>query len=101
MTMDNLSATILILCLLSYVAGAAGGLVFLRCEKVANFVAFGFGSLAALCGAIFCVASLATGAPGSNQSIELLPRLIPYLRFTIRPDALSLFFTMIVSVLGL
>src|ERR1043166_7377325 len=99
--MDNLSATLLNLGLLGYIVGAAAGLMFLRFEKAANLLAFGGASLAALCGVISCVASLATGAASVNQSFELFPSLIPYLRFTVRLGPLGAFFGLIVSLLGL
>jgi hydrogenase-4 component B len=99
--MDNLSATLLNLGLLGYVVGAVAGLVFLRFEKAANLFAFGCASLASLCGVISCVASLATGAAGANQSFALFPSLIPYVQFTVRLDPLGAFFGLIVSLLGL
>jgi hydrogenase-4 component B len=98
--MDKL-ATLLNLGLLGYVVGAVAGLLFLRFDKAANLFSFGCASLAAVCGVIFCVSSLVTGAAAANQSFELFPSLIPYVRFSIRPDPLSLFFTLIVSLLGL
>ncbi|MCI0539435.1 MAG: hydrogenase 4 subunit B, partial [Verrucomicrobiales bacterium] len=99
--MDSLSLTLLTLVLGGYVAGAGAGVLFLRAEKLANLFTFGCSSLAAFSGLIFCGYSLATGATGINQQIQLLPALIPYVQFTIRIDPLGAFFGLIVSLLGL
>ena len=99
--MDSMPHTLLILALLGYLVGGLGGLLFMRAERLANLFAFGCASLAALCGVISCVASLATGITGANQSFALFPSLIPYLEFTARLDSLGAFFGLIVSLLGL
>jgi hydrogenase-4 component B len=98
--MDNLSAPLLNLILLGYVTGAAAASLFLRAEKLANLSAFGCASLASLCGIVSSAVALATGAAATNQSVELLPSLIPYIKFTIRLDPLGAFFLLIVSLLG-
>ena len=98
--MENLPATLLNLSLTGYVLGAAAGLLFLRAEKLANVFTFGCGSLASLCGIVSSVMALVTGAAAANQSVQLLPSLIPYIQFTIRMDPLSAFFLLIVSLLG-
>jgi hydrogenase-4 component B len=98
--MDDL-ATLLNLGLLGFVAGAGAGLLAFRFERAANIFSFGCASVAALCGVIFSVFSLATGAAAANQSVELFPSLIPYVQFSVRADPLSVFFTLIVSLLGL
>jgi hydrogenase-4 component B len=99
--MDNLPSTLLLLTLLGYVAGALAGLLCLRAEKLANYFAFGCASLSALSGVIASVSLLATGTGGAPLTMQLLPALIPYVRFTIRLDPLGLFFTLIVSLVGL
>jgi hydrogenase-4 component B len=99
--MDSLPHTLLTVTLLGYVVGAVAGLLFLRAERLANLFAFGCASLAALCGVISCIASLATGAAAANQSFALFPSLVPYVQFTARLDPLGAFFGLIVSLLGL
>jgi hydrogenase-4 component B len=99
--MDNLVATSLNLNLLGYVVGGLAGLLFCRFERAANVYAFGCASIASLCGVISCVVSLATGVASANESVELLPALIPYVQFTVRLDPLAAFFGLIVSLLGL
>lgn len=90
---------LLLIGLMLYGLGAVAGLIFLRAEKLANGVSFGCGALAGLCGTIACAYSLASGA--ASRSLELFPPLFPYARFTIRADALGLYFGLIVSLLGL
>ena len=97
---ENLPATLLNLSLAGYVIGAVAGLLFLRVEKLANVFTFGCASLASLCGAVSSVMALVTGAAAANQSVQLLPSLIPYIQFTIRVDPLSAFFLLIVSLIG-
>lgn len=97
--MDHLSTTLLLLTLLGYVAGAVAGLLCLRAERLANYCAFGCAALSAFGGVVASVAGLAAGV--AHPSVQLLPALIPYVQFTIRPDPLGLFFTLIVSLVGL
>jgi hydrogenase-4 component B len=98
--MDTLAPALLHVGLLGYVAGALTGLAFARRERSANFFSFGLAALAGLCGVFACAAALASGATASSQSLELVPSLIPYVRFSIRADALGCFFGLIVSLLG-
>ena len=99
--MDHLPLTLLVLTLLGYVFGAVAGLLCLRAERLANYCSFGLASLAALCGVVASISALAAGAGGAPQTVQLLPALIPYVRFTIRLDPLGLFFTLLVSLVGL
>ncbi len=98
--MDLSPITLLTLALLGYVAGGLAGLVFCRWERLANFFSFGFATLAAVCGAVGCALLLATGATTAPIQLQLLPTLIPYVQFTVRLDSLSVFFGLIVSLLG-
>ena len=88
------------LTLLGYAAGALAGLVFLRAARPANYFAFGCAALGALGGVVASIWALAAGAV-TAPSLQLLPSLVPYLKFTIRLDPLGLFFTLLVSLLGL
>ena len=99
--MGQLPLTLLLLTLVGYVAGAVAGLLCLRAERAANICAFGLAALAALTGVVASVTGLLAGAAHAHQSIEILPALIPYVRFSIRLDPLGLFFTLIVSLVGL
>jgi hydrogenase-4 component B len=99
--MDQLAFTLLLLTMVGYVAGAATGLICLRAGRLANFGAFGIAALAALSGVVASVAGLLAGAGQAHPSVQILPALIPYVRFSIRPDPLSLFFTLLVSLVGL
>src|SRR5205823_6669298 len=84
-----------------YVIGAAAGLLLLRTDRLASLASFGCASLGALCGLVSSLNLLASGTAGPGASIQLLPPLIPYVQFSARADALSLFFVMIVSLVGL
>ena len=99
--MDRLPQTLLLLTILGYVLGAAASLFCLRAGKAANVLAFGIAALAALNGVVASVAGLLTGAATARCSVQILPALIPYIRFSIRLDALGLFFTLLVSLVGL
>ena len=98
--MDITPTTLLPLALVGYVLGCAAGLLFLRHERVANFCSFGCATVAALCGAVACVMSLAANSAAAAVQLQLLPTLIPYVQFTVRLDPLSAFFGLIVSLLG-
>jgi len=99
--MDISPTTLLVLALLGYIAGGLAGLAFCRHEKLANFCSFGCGTLAALCGTVACIMSLATGATTvASLQLQLLPTLIPYVQFTISLDPLSAFFGLLVSLLS-
>ncbi|HEU0009211.1 MAG TPA: hydrogenase 4 subunit B [Verrucomicrobiae bacterium] len=93
-------ATLLISSLCGYLLGSVAGLVFVRREKVANVCSFGAGSLAALCGLVAAILHLARGTGATAPQFELLPALIPYIKFSVRLDALGAFFLLIVSLLG-
>src|SRR5580765_5255698 len=98
--MDELALILFKCSLAGYAAGAVMGLLLLRFEKLATVFGFGIASLSALCGLVSSVISLAGGGALSNASFPVLPSLIPYVQFSVRLDALSLFFVMIVSLLG-
>ncbi len=99
--MDQLPLLLVIFALVGYVAGAVAGLLCLRAERAANVSAFGFAALASLTGVVGSVMALLTGAAQAHQSVQILPVLIPYIRFSIRLDPLGLFFTLLVSLVGL
>jgi len=99
--MDLLPLLLLRLTLAGYVAGIVVALLSLRAEKAANYGAFGCAALSALGGVVACIAGLALGAPHGSESVQLLPSLVPFVQFTIRLDALGLFFGLLVSLLGL
>jgi hydrogenase-4 component B len=92
--------TLLIAALCGYAVAAMGGLLFMRREKVAAAFSFGVAALSGLSGLLAGLFILA-GAP-PDAPLQLLPPLIPpYIMFTIRLDALSAFFLVVVSLLGL
>ena len=92
--------TLLVASLCGYVVGAVLGLLFMRREKLANALSFGVGALSALSGLLAALLFLSSGAGLPAPQFELLPALIPYIKFTVRLDALGAFFLLIVSLLG-
>jgi hydrogenase-4 component B len=97
--MSDLSALLLNLALLGYVAGAAAGLLFVRAERLANYLSFGSGALGAGCGAVACAVALANGA--SRPLFDLFGSWLPYVQFRAHLDPLGAFFGLIISLLGL
>src|ERR1019366_2251395 len=83
-----------------YVAGAAGGLLFMRREKLANVFSFGAAALSGLSGLLAALLFLAGGTGMAALQMELLPSSIPYIQFTVKLDPLGAFFLLIVSLLG-
>ncbi len=98
--MNTHPATLLIASLCGYVLGAVAGLLFMRRERLANVCSFGAASLSALVGLLAALLFLAGGSGAAFPRTELLPALNPYIRFTVRLDALGAFFLLIVSLLG-
>ena len=93
--------SLLVISLCGYAIGAAGSLLLMRREKLANVFSFGVGSLSALGGLLAALAYLSAGPGAAVSKIDLLPSFIPYIQFTVRLDPLGAFFLLIVSLLGL
>jgi len=98
---------LLLVSLCGYALGALGGLLFLRREKLAAAFCFGVAALSALSGLLAGLLLLAGAPANPDGPLDLLPPLIPgisplipSLKFTVRLDALSAFFLVIVSLLG-
>ena len=95
-------ATLLKTALLGYVFGAVASLLCCRREKPATFFGFAPATAAAACGVLASVSFLAGGAAAPVEKFNVLvPGLIPYVQFSVRLDALSAFFLLIVSTLAL
>ncbi|MBI5394558.1 MAG: hydrogenase 4 subunit B [Verrucomicrobia bacterium] len=94
-------ATLLVISLCGYLIGAVGSLLFMRRERLAAGFAFGAATLSGLSGLLGALFFLAGGAGVAPPQFELFPPLIPYIHFSVRLDALSAFFLMLVSLLGL
>ncbi len=87
--------------LCAYAIGIGGSLLCLRRERLANLAAFGSAGLASLCGILAAAAALTRGPAGGAVALELWPPLVPYVSLGFKLDALSAFFLLVVSVLGL
>src|ERR1700690_2129751 len=99
--MEFTPATLLSVTFPAYALGAVAGLAFFRRERLANGLAFGLATLAALCGLLAGGLCLMGSPAFDTVRMQLLPVLIPYLSISIRVDALSAFFLIVVSAVGL
>jgi hydrogenase-4 component B len=86
--------------LLAYAAGMVGSLSALGREKAANCIGFGGAILGGLCGIGAAVLGLASGAAGPAAAFEVWPSAVPYVKFSVKLDALGAFFVLIVSLLS-
>ena len=93
-------ATLLVVSLCGYAVGAVAGLLFLRREKLAAALSFGAAALSGLVGLLAALLFLGSGASAPSWHGELMPTLIPYIKFSLRLDGLGAFFLMLVSLLG-
>lgn len=99
--MDLLSPSLLLKAALwTYVIGGAGSLLLMRRDKLANFVGFGGALIASLFGLGSALLFLMAGGSQSLSSFELWNSLIPYVRLTIKLDALGAFFLLLLSFMG-
>jgi hydrogenase-4 component B len=83
-----------------YAAGGVGSLLALRKEKLANLIGFGGGTLGGLSGIGAVLGFLKSGRAAQPVAFDLWTSLIPYLRLSIKLDALGAFFLLIVSLLA-
>jgi hydrogenase-4 component B len=86
--------------LLAYAAGIVGSLLALGREKAANGIGFGSAIVGGLCGIGAAVLALVSGPAGAAAAFELWPCGVPYLKLSVKLDALGAFFVLIVSVLS-
>ena len=95
------SATLLTVALGVYLAGTAVSLIWQRAERVANALGFGLAALGGACGVVFSAASLAGGRAITLPPTTLWLGPAAGVRFVVAVDALSSFFVLIVSLVGL
>jgi hydrogenase-4 component B len=93
--------TLLVASLCGYSVAAVAGLLFMRRERLAAAISFGVAALSASSSLLAGLLFLAGAPSGGDGPLELLPPFLPYLKFTVRLDALGAFFLLIVSLLGL
>src|SRR5512136_1786097 len=94
-------ATLLVASLCGYGIGAVAGLLFMRREKLSNVFSFGAAALSALSGLLAALLVLARGVGPPAPRFELFPPLLSSIGSAVRLDALSAFFLLLVSLLGL
>ena len=87
--------------LAGFVVGAAAGLSLMRRERLASALSFGAAALSALGLLLAGLSTLGHGPGAPAPSFDLVPSFVPYIAFSVRLDALSAFFLMIVGLLGL
>src|SRR5262249_9060531 len=83
-----------------YALGIVAALLAVRRERAANLLAFGSATVGGFCGVGAALASLLSNAT-AQRLVELWRPLIPYLQLTVKLDALSAFFLLIVSFLAI
>ncbi len=88
------------LCLSLYVLGTLASVICLKRERLANWLGFGSAILAGLSGAGAAVTGLVGRTLAQSPAFDLWPSLIPYVRLTVRLDALGAFFLLILSLLA-
>ena len=98
--MDPACLSLLQAALLCLVLGAAAGVLLNRLDKAANWVCFGSAIVASALMGAAAILGLGGNRVAGAQSIELSPSLLPYVRYTVRLDALGAFFLLILAVLG-
>src|SRR5579864_4506439 len=99
--MDQLSPSLLLKAALwTYAIGGAGSLLLMRRDKLANFAGFGGALIASLFGLASALLFLLPGGAQSPSSFELWNSLIPYVRLSIKLDALGAFFLLLLSFMA-
>ena len=98
--MEPFASTLLVWAVCGYITGGVGGLLLFRYQKAANLFSNGAAVLAAACA--FCAAAitLVGGTTVQIQQLEFLQSPVPFLRFSVRLDALSAYFVLVISLLS-
>ena len=97
----QLPAMWLTIALGAYVAGMAGALLSQRARRFANVFGFSLAAFGGACGVAFSVSSLSAGKAAVIAPVTLWTSAIPGVRLVVEADALSCFFVLIVSLVGL
>lgn len=93
--------TLLAVAVAAHAAGIVSAGVFRRRERLANVLGFGFAALGGACGLLFSIGALASGQAVILPAATAWVGPVPNVRFVAQADALSCFFVLIVSLLGL
>ena len=96
--MDSTSLLKLALCV--YAFGICASLATMRRERLANLAGFGSSLVAGGCGMAAALVALISGQARGAATFELWPSLVPYVKLSVRLDALGAFFVLIVSLLA-
>jgi hydrogenase-4 component B len=98
--MELSSGIFLKLALGAYTFGIAGSLLAMRRDRLANLAGFGASLIGGLCGLAAALAALLPRTGDQVLSFDLWESLIPYVKLSVRIDALGAFFVLIVSLLA-
>src|SRR5262245_49317125 len=97
--MNDTPVLLLHLALVAYVAGVGSAILFFKADELANRFSFGCATAGALCGVMGGGLSLASG--NVSGPFEVVHSLVPYLHFSVRLDALGVFFWLLISTVAL
>ncbi len=86
--------------LIVYLTGAVSALVLRKRDRLATLAGFGLAAAACVLTLSAAVAALSTTGGTAGPSAELVQSWLPYLTLSVRLDALSAFFCLIVSLVG-
>jgi hydrogenase-4 component B len=95
------AASLLQLALGAYALGALFSLLTSKRESLANILGFGSAAVGGFIGVLAAIVTLTSGSSLQPTAFELWPSLIPYLKLSVKLDALGAFFVLIVSLLAL
>jgi hydrogenase-4 component B len=99
--MTTVSSILLITGLSSYLAGMVAALSLRRSERLASCVGFGLAMAGCMSGLLFGLLALATDQVEAVAPITLWLGPVPNARLILQADALSCFFVVVVSLVGL
>src|SRR5258708_7017778 len=98
--MHSISLPLLKAGLLCYLAGVGAGLILVQRPRLANFATFSLATAGSTLTLLAAVFGLGANQVSAARSVELWTALMPNARFSVKLDALSSFFLLIISLLG-
>jgi len=98
MESEHLVVHLFRICLAAYVVGAVASFALTRFPRMANLAGFSSAGIGGLAG---CLAAFTGLSHGVSTALTLWPVAMPLVRFSVQLDPLAVFFTLVVSLLGL
>ena len=96
----GLPTSLLQTALAAYLLGAGGSLLASRRERLATIVGFGASLIGGVCAGGAALLALLPGAASPAAAFDVIPPMLPCLRFSLKLDPLGAFFVLIVSFLA-